>query len=210
MPELLKGIRPEAISESKNNGFALLNKNFLDEETLSHISWEKIINFFKLGHEENLVNFYSFATCSIDINKINDSGLNLINDFHISKLPKRNFGIHPGKKIASSLSISLIGKKDNEIKNDHALEFKQIFEGNNPFKVPKVLPSFESIQTPKFFYSVDTFFIQTNGSSTWKIDGNYSEEHVLSSGDIIFIPKKLVHSAEYLSPGSILSLSFDD
>ena len=208
MPEFF--INPEAVAKSKNDGRAVFSKNFLDEETLLDVSWEKIINFFKLGKEENLVNFYSFATCSINTDKINDSGLNLINDFYISKLPGLKLPIHPGKKIASSLSISLIGKKDNNIKNDHALEFKKIFEGLNPFKAPKVLPPFESIQTPKFFYSVDTFFIQTNGSSTWKIDGSYSEEYVLSSGDIIFIPKNLVHSAEYLSPGSILSISFDD
>lgn len=208
MPELF--INPEAIAKSKNDCSALLNKNFLDKETLLHVSWEKIIDLFQMGEKENLIKFYSFATCSIDVDKINHSGLNLINDFHISKMPEFNFGIHPGKKIASSLSISLIGKKDTKIKNDDALKFKQIFENKNPFKTPKILPSFESIQTPKFFYSVDTFFIQTNGSSIWKMEGSYSEEHILNSGDIIFIPKNLVHSAEYLSPGSILSLSFDD
>lgn len=208
MPELF--INPEAIAKSKNDCTALLNKNFLDKEALLNVSWKKIIDFLSKGERENLINFYSFATCSIDVDKIDDSGLNLINNSYISKLPGFNFGIHPGKKIASSLSISLIGKKDTEIKNDDALEFKQNFENKNPFKAPKILPSFESIQTPKFFYSVDTFFIQTNGSSVWKIEGSYPEEHILNSGDIIFIPKKLVHSAEYLSPGNILSFSFDD
>lgn len=203
MPELFVNL--ESVAKSKIDNSALLNKNFLNNEIISNLSWEKIIKIFKSGQTKNLVNFYSFATCSVDINKIEDSGLDSINNSVNKVLP-----IHSGQKIASSLSISLIGKNDNKIKNDYALEFKQIFENHNPFKAPKVLPSFESIETPKFFYSVDTFFIQTNGSSVWKIDGNYPEEHVLNVGDIIFIPKKLVHSAEYLSPGSILSLSFAD
>jgi len=203
MPELF--FNPESVAKCKIDNSALLNKNFLNDEIVSSLSWEKIINIFRSGQTEKLINFYSFATCSIDTNKIEYSGLSLID-----KSLNKTSPIHPGEKIASSLSISLIGKNDNKITNDYALEFKKFFEKHNPFKVPKVLPSFESIETPKFFYSVDTFFIQTNGSSVWKIDSNYPEEHVLNVGDIIFIPKKLVHSAEYLSPGSILSLSFAD
>jgi hypothetical protein len=203
VPELFVNL--ESVAKSKIDNSALLNKNFLNDEIISSLSWEKIIRIFRSGQIKKLVNFYSFATCSIDIDKIEDSGLGLIDKSLNKTLP-----IHSGEKIASSLSVSLIGKNDNKITNDYALEFKQIFENQNPFKAPKILPSFESIKTPKFFYSVDTFFIQTNGSSVWKIDGSYPEEHVLDVGDIIFIPKKLVHSAEYLSPGSILSLSFAD
>jgi mannose-6-phosphate isomerase-like protein (cupin superfamily) len=203
VPELF--FTSEVIAKSKNENRAFSHKNILSEKMISHLSWQATKGLFRDNLEKDLINFYSFATCSINLNEINDNGLYLIN----SAL-NQDFPIHPGEKIASSLSISFIGKNDNKIKDDQALEFKNFFENKNPFKVPKILPPFESIQTPKFFYSVDTFFIQINGSSIWKIDSNYPEEHTLGSGDIIFIPKKLVHSAEYLSPGSILSLSFAD
>jgi len=204
MPEL--SIDLESTVNSKDNNFALVGKEFFNADKMSILSWNRIFNFFRANRAENAVNFYSFATCSINIDKSKSDTLEFISPF-IEKITE----CHPGNKISSSVSISFIGKNNNEIKDDAQLEFKKNFEEFNPYPAPKNFPSTDSLIAPKFFYSVDNFFLQAHGSSLWKIYGVFpDEEYTLNPGDVIFIPKKLVHSAEYISPGSILSVSFSD
>lgn len=203
MPSLI--LTPDAVNESKNTNNSILHKNFLTDTEISSMSWEKITELYRLARQENANNFYSFATGSIDIEKIQINKKPYM-DIISNKIKE----MHKGNMIASSLSISFIGRDNNKINDDDQLEFKKIFESHNHFKAPKNLPNFANIKTPKFFYSVDTFFIQISGTSSWKIENEFPEEFLFSPGDIVFIPKKLVHSAEYLSPGSMLSLSFSD
>lgn len=194
------------VNESKNEKNFMLSENFLNDTETINISWKKTIDIFKTAKDCNAVNFYSFATGSIDIDKVQKFSLKPYIQEIIAKMQL----LHPGNIIASSLSISFIGKNNNKIDNDDELELKKIFESQNHFKSPKTLPNFAKIKTPKFFYSVDTFFVQTNGTSYWKMDTPFPKEFTLKSGDVVFIPKQLVHTAEYLSPGSMLSLSFSD
>lgn len=197
----------ESINESKNTNSLILCKNFLDDTETFSMSWEKIIDIFKVAQKDSTINFYSFATGSVDINK---TEITKTSYRPIENTTNKIKLLYPGNMIASSLSVSFIGRDNSQINDDYQLECKTFFELHNNFKTPKILPNFADIKTPKFFYSVDTLFIQTNGTSSWKIDNPFPEEFVLNPGDAIFIPKKLVHSAEYLSPGSILSLSFAD
>ena len=194
------------VNESKNEKNFILSENFLNDKETINISWKKTIDIFRTAGDCNAVNFYSFATGSIDIDKVQKFSLKP----HVQKIIEKIQLIHPGNIIASSLSISFIGKNNNKIDNDDELELKKMFESQNPFKSPKTLPDFAKMKTPKFFYSVDTFFVQINGTSYWKIDTPFPEEFTLKPGDVVFIPKQLVHTAEYLSPGSMLSLSFSD
>lgn len=202
----MPSLNPTTINESKNENNFILSNNFLTDIEDTNISWNRVIDIFGAAKSCNAINFYSFATASIDINKVQTSFARS----YIKKIMDSIQQIHSGDMIASSLSISFIGKDNNEIKDDYQLEFKKIFELHNHFKTPKNLPNFADIKTPKIFYSVDTFFVQTNGTSYWKIDAKFPEDFILNPGDIVFIPKKLVHTAEYLSPGSMLSLSFSD
>ena len=200
-------INLESINESKNTNSLVFCNNFLNETETLGMSWEKIKDIFKVAYNDSAINFYSFATGSVDVNKTEitkKSYRPIENILNNSKL------LHPGNIIASSLSVSFIGKNNNKINDDHQLECKTFFELHNSFETPKILPNFADIKTPKFFYSVDTLFIQTNGTSCWKIDSPSPEEFTLNPGDAVFIPKKFVHSAEYLSPGTILSISFAD
>lgn len=194
------------VNESKNEKRFMLSENFLNDIEIDNLSWSKTADIFRAAIDCDAVSFYSFATGSIDIGKVQEFS----SKSYIQNIIEKIQLIHPGNIIASSLSISFIGKSNNKINNDDQLEFKKIFESRNHFKSPKILPDFANIKTPKFFYSVDTFFVQADGTSYWKIDTPFPEEFTLKSGDVVFIPKQLVHTAEYLSPGSMLSLSFSD
>jgi len=207
MPEL--SMDSESISTVYGQNYALVHKNFFANEKISVLSWNRILNLFRLAKSKNAVQFYSFATCSINIDKIKDESeiFSFITDKIINKISE----IYPDKNTSSQISISFVGKNDNIIKDDEALEFKKIFEKINPYPVPKNFPPKEILDPPIFSYPTDTFFIQFQGSSIWKIKGTYlNEEYILESGDVIFIHKNLNHSVEYLSPGSIASISFSD
>lgn len=207
MPEI--SIDSDSILNVQNQKYALVEKNFFNNEKMSILSWNRIFNLFRIGRSEDAVQFHSFGTCSINIDKINnDSELfTFINTHIIDKISK----IYSSNKISSQLSVSFIGKNENFIKDDDALEFKKVFESFNPYPVPKNFPPKEIFDPPTFFYPTDIFFVQLQGSSIWKIKGTLQEEeYILNSGDIIFIHKNLNHSVEYLSPGSIASISFSD
>lgn len=209
MPEVF--INSDAINNAKINKDIIINKNFFNIEEVDPISWDNIFGLFMNAKAKNAIDFYSFANCSINLEKID-------NDEQINSYIKSLSNVYDGNKLASSLSINFIDKNNTisskkSILNsdDNVFPFKQYFDSSNPYETPTTFPPPEAFIPPKISYPVDMFFIQAQGSSFWQIYGNIAgEEYTLNSENIIFIPKNIIHSTEYLSPGSILSVAFSD
>lgn len=57
---------------------------------------------------------------------------------------------------------------------------------------------------------MDVIYAQFIGSVTWKIfHENESESHILSPGDIIYVPKSVMHEVTSLTPRAAISFMFE-
>jgi mannose-6-phosphate isomerase-like protein (cupin superfamily) len=192
-------INLDSIVNAKKNNIIYLHKNAFK----NILTWKDFYNIFKESYSHNQTNFGSFATVTIDTS---ERYTNLYDSFidYIST-------IHPGKKIGAMSIIHFITRNDNSLLDEDGQKFMNDFLKLNPNKVPSPLPPKEDFAPTIHSDPVDGFFIQFQGSTLWKIYyDSITEEYILNSGDMIFIPKKINHSVESLCPRNAVSISFTD
>ena len=189
-------INIEDVISSKSTNDVFLCRNFTDEI----LSWKELNKTFHNAYEDNKILFTSFATFNINYSEKYTSAYNNI----FNKLRP----LHPGELHAAMTICHLITGNDNTITDPDCAELKDTFIKLNKEQVPDPLPEMSpTIHSD----AVDGFFIQFNGQSKWRIYKNeIPEEYILSSGDLIFIPKGLNHSVESLCPRNSVSISFFD
>jgi quercetin dioxygenase-like cupin family protein len=65
--------------------------------------------------------------------------------------------------------------------------------------------------TSKHNDPMDVIYAQFVGSVTWTIfDEDGSEEHILNPGDVIYVPKTVMHEVTSLTPRAAISFMFGD
>lgn len=178
------------------------NKIFIEKKIIKDTySWIDFFDIFKKAKYNNGVRFVSFGTCTIDKSEqYTDIFNNIVNDLS---------AIHPGNKISVLSIIHFITRNNNDIYDENGNIFKKYFFETNPDKVPEIMPPKEAFEPTIHSDPVDGFFIQLEGSTLWKIYNDFNiEEHILTAGDLIFIPKGLRHSVESLCPRIGISISF--
>jgi mannose-6-phosphate isomerase-like protein (cupin superfamily) len=88
---------------------------------------------------------------------------------------------------------------------------KEKFIKNSPHPQPIVPIPYDEFAPTIHSDAVDGFFIQNDGETLWRIFRNTGvEQHVLKSGDMMYIPKNIIHSVESLTPRHSVSIAFED
>lgn len=195
------------ILESTRKRDIFLQKNFTDQMP----SWEKInVLYDKSINSENVI-FPSFGT--MVVNK-SDQYVDFYNNFINFFKNLTNWHFSEALTI-----IHFVNTNNNIIDNDYAKKISEKFYKDNPKKKPnEVILSDYSAEPSKYFEPAihfdtsDNFFIQGKGQTLWKVyhDEKLFKEYIIEEGDLVYIPKNLVHSVESLCPRFSVSLIFVD
>jgi hypothetical protein len=182
-------------------------KNFYDK----HLTWSEVDSIYDLN---NGINYNSFGTMLIGNKQ------NVLNHYKdaIHDISK----IHSGEIMFGAIIIHFINRTNNIINDPDCLRLVEKFYNDNPKKLPEELvindyglsgmPQ-ESFDPTIHFDPEDRFFIQGSGQTFWKIFDDSSKitsAVVLGPGDLAYIPKKLLHSVESLSPRHSVTIAFSD
>lgn len=127
--------------------------------------------------------------------------------------------IHNGELKFSMIIIGFLNKTNNIINKD-ALEISKKFFLENNKEIPEIVTIEDYAAYPsRYFEPVihsdpeDRFFIQGSGSTMWKIfddEKNIKDVLTLEPGDLVYIPKNLIHSVDPLSVRHCISIAFSD
>jgi hypothetical protein len=119
--------------------------------------------------------------------------------------------IHGGTKIGMMLIVHPTTRHSNELIDPDGINFKEKFIANTPHPQPSSPIPFDQFGPTIHTDAVDGFFIQNEGSTLWKIYRNTGiEEHILNTGDMMYIPKNIIHSVDSLTPRNSTSIAFKD
>jgi mannose-6-phosphate isomerase-like protein (cupin superfamily) len=195
------------ILESIREKDIFLQKNFTDKMP----SWEQINNLYDKSINSESVIFSSFGT--MVVNK-SDQYVDFYNDLinFFKNLTLWHFS-------QALTIIHFVNKNNNIIDNDCAIEISKKLYKDNPKKKPNdVVLSDYSAEPFKYFEpeihfdQSHNFFIQGQGKTLWKIynDKELFKEYIVEEGDLVYIPKNLMHSVESLCPRFAVSLIFND
>ncbi len=195
------------ILESIRKKDIFLVKSFTDQMP----SWKKIDTLYDALINSEGIRFLSFGTMVIDeSDKYCDFYDNFIEFF------KQLTDWHFSKTLTI---IHFINKNNNIINDDDAKKISEKFYENNPNKKPSEVvlsdysaEPFEYFEPQIHFDESENFFIQGQGKTLWKIYHNKKlfKEYVVEEGDLVYIPKNLVHSVESLCPRHAVSIIFDN
>jgi len=130
--------------------------------------------------------------------------------------------IHNGHIQFIMLIISFINRNNNVINDSDCLRLTKKYYLDNPKKIPEELTinkysvdgwpnSFWD--PPIHFDAEDRIFIQGLGQTLWKIFDNnnvLTDEIILYSGDLAYIPAKLQHSVESLCARHSVSIALSE
>jgi hypothetical protein len=179
-------------------------------------SWLDVDSLYDLlkNTEPQHVEYNSFSTMVImDKFKI----LNFYND-----IVKTFSEIHNGDIQFVMLIISFINRNNNVIDDSDCLRLAEKYYLDNPKKIPQELTinkySIEGWPNsywdpPIHFDEEDRVFIQGSGQTLWKIfDENnvLTDEIILSSGDLAYIPTRLRHCVESLCARHSVSIALSE
>jgi len=130
--------------------------------------------------------------------------------------------IHNGDIQFVMLIISFINRNNNVIDDSDCLRLAEKYYLDNPKKIPQELTinkySIEGWPNsywdpPIHFDEEDRVFIQGSGQTLWKIfDENnvLTDEIILSSGDLAYIPTRLRHCVESLCARHSVSIALSE
>jgi len=194
------------LTESQKNKKIFVVKNF----DKNFPSWSDINDLYELSKKTKYLDFNSFATMIIanphqKVNFYKDI-IELLSNLHEGSL---------------QFSMTIIGfiNRTNNINDDlNAKSLSNKFFIDNPKKIPQeVIVSDKTAKPAEYFDPEihsdpeDRFFVQGSGQTLWKIFDDkqkITDEVLLNSGDLAYIPKGLLHSVEALSPRHSVSLAF--
>ena len=180
------------------NKHILLSKNIFPDTA----RWSDMLNLYDIA--EKKTRYISFGAMSIDNSekyiKSFDEIINVLS------------AVHPGKKIAAMSIVHFLSRHTNELEDPDGCAMRDQFFDKNPQKRPEKPIAFHEFVPTIHLDPVDGFYIQGDGSTLWRIyaDNDVIEEHTVERGDVMFIPKDLVHSVESLCPRHAVSIAFQD
>lgn len=130
--------------------------------------------------------------------------------------------IHNGHIKFVMLIIAFMNRNNNVIDDSDCLKIAEKFYLDNPKKIPQeLIINKYSIEgwpnsywdPPIHFDAEDRVFIQGSGQTLWKIfdDNNVlTDEIILSSGDLAYIPARLRHCVESLCARHSVSIALSE
>jgi hypothetical protein len=179
-------------------------------------SWLDVDSLYDLlkNTEPQHIDYHSFSAMTImDKFKI----LNFYND-----VVKTFSEIHNGHIQFVMLIIGFMNRNNNVIDDFDCLKLAEKFYLDNPKKIPQeLIINKYSIEgwpnsywdPPIHFDAEDRVFIQGSGQTLWKIfdDNNVlTDEIILSSGDLAYIPARLRHCVESLCARHSVSIALSE
>jgi hypothetical protein len=188
----------QSVLNAIQNKHILLSKNVFSDTA----RWSDMLELYNIA--ENKTRYISFGAMSIDNSE------NYIKSF--DKIIEVLSEVHPGKKIAAMSIVHFLSRHTNELEDSDGSAMRDQFFDKNPEKRPEKPVSFNEFVPTIHLDPVDGFYIQGNGSTLWRIYENdiIIEEYTVERGDVMFIPKDLVHSVESLCPRHAVSIAFQD
>lgn len=190
-------IKIEDIASAINDRKIIFVKSVIDDLP----TWNDFLEIYLKALANNGVRFQSFASSAVDNSERYTKSLD--------KLVETVSDLHHGKKIAALSIFHMLNATDNTVP-EAAEDFSRLFFNSNPSEIPQEF-DFSLLVPTRHSDPVDGFYIQCNGTTTWRAfyEDNVEEFNV-EPGDMLFIPKGIDHSVESTSVRNAVSISFTD
>ena len=177
-------------------------------------SWKDIDNFYDLAKSSKTIDYNSFGTFTIE------------NDLRVYRYYKKAVSdissFYKGNLSFAMMIVHFINWNDNRMSDSNLANIFSKFTADNPKKIPEELTVMdegvhgwprEAWDPTIHSDAEDRFFIQGSGQSLWKVFHDNKElnyEILISSGDMAYIPKGVIHSVESMCPRHSVSIAFSD
>jgi len=188
----------EDIYQARNDRNVFIIRNAVSNT----LDWSDVSQIYDEAEDSDMLHV-SFASMNIyNSEKYTDK---------MNKVIDRVSEVYGGKKIAMMLIIHPTNRNSNHLEDPNGISFKEKFIKNSPHPQPIVPIPYDDFAPTIHSDAVDGFFIQNDGETLWRIFRNTGvEQHVLKSGDMMYIPKNIIHSVESLTPRHSVSIAFED
>lgn len=188
----------EDISKARSSRNVCVIKNAVNTD----VKWKNILDIYNRAEEKDL-NYASFSSLIIN----NTEQYTSLYDSIIESISK----VHGGKLVEVNSIIHFFSRNTDELNDADCIVAKDKFISLNPHKIPAVPLTYEEHAPTIHIDRADGFFIQNEGSTLWTI---YRDEDVkeyrLNPGDMIYIPKFIIHSVDSLTARHSASIVFKD
>jgi hypothetical protein len=177
-------------------------------------SWKDIDNLYDDVKGSETLNYNSFGTMVIE----NDPR---ILKYYIKAISDIS-SYYKGNPIFLMIIIHFINRNNNKMTNKSLANLFSKFTFDNSKKIPEEITikddgvdgwATETWDPTVHSDAENRFFIQGDGQSLWKVFHDNKElnyEVLLSPGDMVYIPKGLIHSVESMCPRHSVSIAFSD
>lgn len=127
--------------------------------------------------------------------------------------------IYKGHPLFGMVIVHLVSRNNNTVTDPDFLSLYGRFFENNPKKIPDNMIirdhglDGDSWDSTIHFDKENRIYVQGGGQTLWKLfddSHNLTDAIILNPGDLVFIPKGLVHSVESLGPRHSLSIALSD
>jgi|LauGreDrversion4_2_1035121.scaffolds.fasta_scaffold55343_5 mannose-6-phosphate isomerase-like protein (cupin superfamily) len=127
--------------------------------------------------------------------------------------------IYKGYPLFGMVIVHLVSRNNNTVSDPDFLSLSNKFFENNPKKIPEHMIirdhglDGDSWDSTVHFDKENRVYVQGGGQTLWKLfddSHNLTDAIILNPGDLVFIPKGLVHSVESLGPRHSLSIALSD
>jgi mannose-6-phosphate isomerase-like protein (cupin superfamily) len=177
-------------------------------------SWKDVDSLYDTVKDSGTLNYNSFGTMVIE----NDPR---ILKYYIKAMSDIS-SYYQGNPIFSILIIHFINRNNNKMTDESLANLFSKFTVDNSKKIPEEITvkddGVDGWPTETWDPTVHSdpenrFFIQADGQSLWKVFHDNKElnyEVLLSPGDMVYIPKGVIHSVESMCPRHSVSIAFSD
>ena len=188
----------EDISKARSEKNVCVIKNAIDPVA----KWKDLLNIYNIAEEKDL-NHASFSSLVIK----NTESYTKLYDSIIDSIAK----VHSGKLVEVNSIIHFFYRNDNSLDDQDCLAVKDKFLSLTPHQIPSVPLTYEQYSPTIHMDPVDGFFIQNEGSTLWTIYREQEvKEYTLNPGDMMYIPKFIIHSVDSLNVRHSVSIVFKD
>ena len=127
--------------------------------------------------------------------------------------------IYKGYPLFGMVIVHLVSRNNNTVSDPDFLSLSNKFFEKNPKKIPEHMIirdhglDGDSWDSTVHFDKENRVYVQGGGQTLWKLfddSHNLTDAIILNPGDLVFIPKGLVHSVESLGPRHSLSIALSD
>jgi mannose-6-phosphate isomerase-like protein (cupin superfamily) len=181
-----------------------ISRNFMPK----NLSWSDIGEVYDLDKNVVYISWASFQAQERDI------------VFSYYKHVLDTIGeIYQGHPLFGMIIVHLVSRNNNTVTDPDFLSLYNRFFENNPKKMPEHMIirdhglDGDSWDSTIHFDKENRVYVQGGGQTMWKLfddSHNLTDAIILNPGDLVFIPKGLVHSVESLGPRHSLSIALSD